>query len=113
MKTTMTTLPIALLAVIVGGCSGIDDTSAQPTISPGLLAILGPAVKQIESYSLNGWNYINPQALIINSSPNRDYLVTLRNRCHELSNQKIIGTTATGTAMHANFGNADWHRPNP
>ena len=99
------TLFLICCAVILQACTA--SPSKPPTPAAQLASSkgyqLGEPVKKIMNYQLDGWNYINSQALIIRSTPSRDYLVTLRDRCHELSSREVIGTTATGSAMQAGF----------
>ena len=78
-----------------------EPTPAQLAESKGYE--LGAPVKSILNYKLDGWNYVSAQAIIIHSSPQQKYLVTLRDRCTELSSREVIGTTATGGSMRAKF----------
>ncbi len=64
---------------------------------------LGEPVDKIMNYKIDGWNYINAQALIINSGPSRNYLLTLKRRCPDLSGQEVIASTSTGSSMQAGF----------
>ena len=79
--------------------------SSTPTPAPTPPAQLAQdrGYDRIMNYRLDSWNYINPQAVIIHAGGNRDYLVTLRDRCHELMNTEVLATTSTGSAMRAKF----------
>lgn len=94
-----------LLIITVSACTTTDKKDA---LTPQQLAQqkgyeLGEPVEKIMNYRLNGWNYVNTQALIISSTGNQRYLVTLRHRCQDLMNTEVIGSTSTGNALQANF----------
>lgn len=83
-------------------------TEHKPPHAPDSLAAskgyqLGEAVKTLQNYELSGWRYINQRAIIMSASPSRDYLITLKERCYELSTSEVIGTTATGNIIHAAY----------
>ena len=55
----------------------------------------GEAVRDIQNYRVDGWNYLDSQHLIINTGPSDRYLVTLRTHCHALSSTESIVFTDT------------------
>jgi hypothetical protein len=92
----------ATVLTLLTACASTTSKPLNPeqlALSKGYL--LGNPVKDIRNYTLNGWNYVNDRAIIIDSSVNKRYLVTLRDRCHELSSRESIGTTATAGSMRA------------
>ena len=97
-------LAAATVLAALTACAS-TTTSKQP-LNPEELALskgylLGAPVNGIRNYRFNGWNYVNDKAIIIDSSVNKRYLVTLRNSCRELSSREYIGTTAIGGHMRA------------
>jgi Family of unknown function (DUF6491) len=91
---------------ILAACSTNSSTTNTPT--PEQLATekgysLGESVKRVMNYNLDGWNYINKKALIIHSTPRKDYLITLRENCYDLSSSEVIATTSTANALQADF----------
>lgn len=97
-------LLVVSLTVILSACATTvpePPTPAQMAADKGYE--LGEPIEKIMNYRLDGWNYVNPYALIIHSGANKNHLVTLRDRCHELSTADVIATTSTGSAMRAKF----------
>jgi len=95
---------ITLLTLFVFGCTTIEIS--RPT--PEELATeqgyrLGPEVKDIRNYELDGWNYVSSRALIIPARPSKHYLVTFRTDCSELSLTEVIGFTSTNSFVLSNF----------
>ncbi|MGD8580502.1 MAG: DUF6491 family protein, partial [Lysobacterales bacterium] len=43
---------------------------------------IGEPVDRIHDYTINGWNYVDRENLILLDGANRHYLVTFRNQCH-------------------------------
>lgn len=104
MTSSLKTLALSSL-ILLTAC---NQTPTKAPTSPDELAsqkgyTLGEPVDKIMNYKINGWNYINSQALIINSGPSRNFLITLKRRCYDLSGQEVIASTSTGSAMRAGF----------
>lgn len=100
-------LNLLLAATVLAALTACANTTHKP-LNPEELALskgylLGNPVDGIRNYTLNGWNHVNDRAIIIDSSVNKRYLVTLREHCHELSTSNAIGTTATAGQMRAGF----------
>ncbi|WP_339673612.1 DUF6491 family protein [Dasania marina] len=94
---------ITLLALfLVSACS---TTPPLLALSPEQAAAkrgyaIVKAVKQVQDYRLSGWSYIDQQNLVMYSSPKRHYLLTLKQRCHDLrSIDNIALDTRTGVLM--------------
>lgn len=86
------------LAIVLSAC-----TSTEPgkTITPeqhleGSSYQIVKPIKKIANISLiNGWRYLDSQAVILFASPKRQYLVTLRDNCSELNNSERIATSSS------------------
>ncbi len=96
-------LALSLTAMLFACASNTATTMSPSQLAQDRGYELGEPVDRIMNYRLDGWNYLNPQVVIIHSGVNRDHLVTLRNRCHELMSAETIATTSTGNAMRAKF----------
>jgi hypothetical protein len=95
-----------LLTTFIAACSSTNTTSTNST--PSELAIskgytLDQPIKSIKNYRLSGWNYVNSKAVIISTRGSDQYLLTLKNACHNLNHQSSIGTTATVNELYAAF----------
>jgi len=52
-------------------------------------------VRSIPNISrINGWRYLDSQAVILSASPKKQYLVTLKDDCTELNNSERIATNS-------------------
>jgi hypothetical protein len=60
---------------------------------------IGEPVDRIYNYSVNGWNYLDQDNLILLDGANRHYLVTFRNQCRGLRNNEIVAYTATTSQL--------------
>ncbi|MEH6558384.1 MAG: DUF6491 family protein [Oceanicoccus sp.] len=96
-------LTLSLTAMLFACASSTPAPTPPAQLAQDRGYELGEPVDKIMNYRLDRWNYINPQAVIIHSGVNRDHLVTLRDRCHELMSAEVIATTSTGSAMRARF----------
>ena len=56
---------------------------------------VGEEVKRIRNYRINGWNYLDSTHVVMTAGASERYLVTLRNRCSELSSATNIAFTTT------------------
>lgn len=89
-STVLAGLSLALAACV--------STSEQPSLEQRLSDRgyrQGEAIRDIQNYRLNGWNYLDSKHLIIDTGPSQRYLVSLRIPCHELSTVETIGFTNT------------------
>ena len=90
-------LSIILSSVfLLAGCA--NESLKQPLTPAELAANKGYVIKapieRIRQFRINGWQHINRQALILDASPTKKYLVTLRKSCHGLIGADLIATTA-------------------
>ncbi|MCR8924381.1 DUF6491 family protein [Dasania sp. GY-MA-18] len=105
MKFSLSHLLLSTAAVSLVLLSACSSTPRPSALSPEQAAakhgytIVKP-VKQVHDYRLNGWAYIDQQNLVMYSSPGRSYLLTFKQRCHELrAIENIALDTRTGTLM--------------
>jgi hypothetical protein len=56
-------------------------------------------VDRIHDYRISGWNYLDPQHLILQGGVNQRYLVTLVRRCYGLQSNYAIGFTSTVSTL--------------
>ena len=99
---------ISFILLTAGLISACTTTDLRPATPPEQLAeskgyTLGASVDYIQNYKLDGWNYLNAQAIIMRSSPSERYLITLRDYCPELSSTEAIASTSTNNSMRARF----------
>ncbi len=102
------TVFLALLALTA--CAGSSQPPAiTATIDDPVATVmnrgyqLGEEVKRINNYTINGWQYVSDEAIIIPARPSLDYLVLLRTRCRALKHTEVIGLTSTTGSVLSNF----------
>jgi len=61
----------------------------------GLGFSLGPPVKSVINFQLNGWNYVDHKHVIMNFGASRYYLLTLRTSCDGLRSASVINFSTT------------------
>lgn len=91
---------VAAAGLMVSACA------AEPATGPSLEQRLakrgyqtGDTVQSVQNYSVDGWNYVDDQHIIVNAGPSRDYLVSLTAPCIELGQVEHIAFTSTNTAL--------------
>lgn len=96
-------LLISTVSLLLSACTPADSNPAA-TLSPAQIAeqlnySFEGEIKNIDNFRIDGWNYINNQALTLDGSPGTRYLVTLRDRCFELRSAQVIATTSTSRRL--------------
>lgn len=90
------TIPALLvLLAIVGGCASNapPKTLEQKLSDQGYT--LGGEVRDIKSYSVDGWNYIDNTHVIVDTGVSRKYLLTLYSYCQGLGSAEHLGLTTS------------------
>lgn len=54
---------------------------------------------RIANFRTQNWRYVNDQALVISTSPRKNFLVTFASRCAETKSARAIGIDANGTTL--------------
>ena len=89
-------ISILALAFSLAGCASNPDQ--ELTLDQRLAKrnyTLGKTVDRIEDYRIMGFNSLDDFHVIIQSSPTRSYLVTLRIRCHNLDTAENLAFSTT------------------
>ena len=96
MWTTIRKLFLLLPAVLMVACA---TASNRPPNFEQRLAdngyVLGEQVERIMQYRLDGWSYLDPTHLIMQTGPSTQYLVSLAYRCSDLGSAEDIAFTTT------------------
>jgi len=100
MTTKSTLLLAAMFALAAGSCA---TTQQSPKSLEELLKDknyrMGQEVDRIQNYTINGWNYVNRENLILHDGVNRRYLVTFRNMCQGLPANELVAYTTTTSQL--------------
>lgn len=100
MTTKSTVLLAALFALAASSCA---TTQQAPQSLEDLLKDknyrMGQEVDRIQNYTINGWNYVNRENLILHDGVNRRYLVTFRNMCQGLPDNELVAYTTTTSQL--------------
>lgn len=92
MKPSVLALFLSALLVLVA-CANSPRTTEQILSDRGFQ--LGETVDRIKDYRISGWNYVDERHVIFNAGPSRNYLITLKIDCRDLSGAEYIGFTST------------------
>ncbi|MCF7980511.1 MAG: DUF6491 family protein [Pseudomonadales bacterium] len=61
------------------------------------------SVKRFSKFTVDSWQVIDNRSLIIQTSPNRYYLLILDRKLNDLKFAEVIQLTSTGGSIHAKF----------
>ncbi|PCJ51152.1 MAG: hypothetical protein COA74_01460 [Gammaproteobacteria bacterium] len=61
------------------------------------------SMQKITSFRFDGFSSLSDENIIIRTTFNRPYLITLRDRCVNLSFANVIKVNNTGSSLHVNF----------
>ena len=94
--------PICSLFAVICVLAACGTTDNGQTIEQQLAErkyTLGGYVDRVEDYRIMGWNSLDNRHVIIQSSPKRSYLVTLRQPCYNLDTAETIAFSTTVGSM--------------
>lgn len=60
-------------------------------------------VERFNNWSINGWNMIDQQSLIVHTSPSKAYLIILDRRLRDLRFSQSIAISSTLSTIHSRF----------
>ena len=107
MKTlTFTRLWLAvLLSISLVGCATTGMSNAERTLAYDQFIVSEKLeeLNQITAFRFDSWSSLGQEHLIISTSFNRPYLISLRNSCFDLNTANVIGINNTGSTLHAKF----------
>lgn len=90
-------LAVALAIAVVAGCAATPPP--VPMTLEQVLAVRGfqqgEAVDRIHKFVIDGWRYLDPQHVIVEAGPSRNFLLTMISRCNGLSSTEDLGFTTT------------------
>ena len=104
----------ALAALTVVGCSGIPRHQEPEQPSPALERYLPFATAPIDRFTWLGrfdsWQSLDQTHLVVWTSPNNAYLLTVWNSCIDLPFAQRIGVTSTSGTVSARLDSVLVHR---
>lgn len=100
MRVLMKWLIASLLTAALLGCAttGESPLTVYQQLDERDLRIAEP-VERIYNYRISGWNYLDPEHLILLDGVNRKYLVTLVRPCYGLQTNEVIAHTTTVSTL--------------
>jgi len=107
MKTTPIAqfLSILILSIWFAGCASTVMSHAERVEAYNNFIVsekLEP-LKRITAFKFDSWSSLGQEHLIIRATHNRPYLITLKNRCHDLHHAMEVGVDNTGSMLYAGF----------
>jgi hypothetical protein len=99
---TATLALTAGIALVAASCATMQQTprTLDETLKAQGYRIAEP-VDRVYNYTINGWNYVDRDHLILLDGVNRHYLVTFRNQCHGLPGSALVAYTTTASQLTA------------
>ena len=100
MRTLMKWLIPSLLTAVLAACATTERSplTVYQQLDKRDLRIAEP-VERIYNYRISGWNYLDPEHLILLDGVNRKYLVTLNRPCYGLQSNEVIAHTTTVSTL--------------
>jgi len=92
MKRSVLTLSLSALLMLTA-CANLPRSTEQILSDRGFQR--GETVDRIKDYQISGWNYVDERHVIFNAGPSRNYLITLKIDCRDLSGAEYIGFSST------------------
>ena len=86
---TASTSSLLAAGLVCADSSGLEKKLARQNYQQG------ESVDYIYNYELDGWNYVDPNHIVIHTGPSQHYLISLMNSCHDLSTAENIAFTTT------------------
>ena len=87
-----------LMAVLLAGCSHTgqrDDDLPLPERLAKMGYRQGEAVDAIQSYRVDGWQYLDKTHILLDDGPGRAHLVTFSRPCRNLNFSNTLGFSTT------------------
>lgn len=89
-----------LSLLLVGACANQSPREVPVGESLANLGFtLGPQVRHINNFQINGWSSMDRRNAIIYVRASRNYLVTLRNPCNGLQETERLGYSTTAGSL--------------
>ena len=93
-------IALMILLGLIGGPALAKDTTA---IDEKYYFDNLETIDRFNHWSINGWNVIDRQSLIVHSSPSKAYLIILDRRLWDLRFSETIAISSTASSVHAGF----------
>ncbi len=93
-------IALMILLGLIGGPALAKDTTA---IDEKYYFDNLETIDRFNNWSINGWNVIDRQSLIVHSSPSKAYLIILDRRLWDLRFSETIAISSTASFIHARF----------
>lgn len=99
-----TKLSIALSMALSMALSVALATALFTPLNAMSMTPLGDPVKKIVfANSIDSWQAVDQQRLILSTSPSTHYLVTLNRQCHQLAFAQHVGVSASNNVIYSGF----------
>ncbi len=93
-------IALMILLGLIGGPALAKDTTA---IDEKYYFDNLETIDRFNNWSINGWNVIDRQSLIVHSSPSKAYLIILDRRLWDLRFSETIAISSTASFIQARF----------
>ncbi|MCP4271099.1 MAG: hypothetical protein GY781_03925 [Gammaproteobacteria bacterium] len=105
---------ISVSAWIVGCAStGMTQSDRTDAYNTFITTEKLEPLKHITAFRFDSWSTLGQNHLIIRTSFNKPYLITLKNRCYDLRMAQVIGIDNTGSTLQAGFDSIVVDRNHP
>jgi len=104
-KILLPTVSMIIISAWIVGCASTGMTHSERTDAYNAYITsekLEP-LRQITAFKFDSWSSLGQSHLIIKTTFNKPYLITLKTRCYDLPMAMNIGIDNTGSTLHAGF----------
>ncbi len=104
-KTLLQAVSIIIISAWIVGCASTGMTLTERTDAYNAFITtekLEP-LKRITAFRFDSWSSLGQNHMIIKTSFNKPYLITLKTRCYNLRMAQVIGIDNTGSTLQAGF----------
>jgi hypothetical protein len=96
-------LLLGSLVLLLTACANVKQTGKHPIYADYISENKLEEVKKITSFRFHGWHSLDNHHLILNTSYNRPYLLSLTNYCVDLNYVNAIVVNNSGSILQAKF----------
>jgi len=114
-KILLQTVSILIISAWIVGCAstGMKQSERTDAYNAYITTEKLEPLKRITAFRFDSWSSLGQSHLIIKTTFNKPYLITLKTRCYDLRMAQVIGIDNTGSTLQAGFDSIVVDRNHP